>query len=291
MKIELTHDLIAKKVREAVSAQDRSRLHAQHIVRVRHELYLTTPELLLTGEELTFIQPYKSGLLLSDSEQNFLSRSEKEVAARLRWVYLRNFLNIAFVLGTIFTILGLREYRRAERSVYQNQQLATDLIKISADVRRIKTVKDLQVLQDKIADLRATKLTDEQLTEWMRSAKSDSLLKLLDDNPPNSESFAASLRPVLVAGKIDFEQKGKNKYKAGGFPQAEIDVLGMKALSDKADGSFRFYVLTDPALLPPHFNISIQAEGYARYTEAITPAKEANGKVYFPIQEIKMQLE
>lgn len=287
MKIELTHDLIAKKVREAVSAQDRSRLHAQHIVRVRHELYLTTPALLLTGEELTFVQPYKSGLLLSDSEQAFLLRSEQEVAARLRWVYLRNFLNIAFVLGTIFTIWGLREYRRAERTAYQNQQLATDLIKISSDIRRIKTVKDLHQLQDKIAELRATKLTDEQVTEWLRSAESDSLLKLLDDNPPNSESFAASLRPVLVEGKIHFERK----HKAGQFPEAEIDILGMKALSDKADGSFRFYVLTDPALLPPHFNLSVQAEGYARYTEAITPAKEANGKVYFPVQEIKMLAE
>jgi hypothetical protein len=287
MKIELTHDLIAKKVREAVSAQDRSRLHAQHIVRVRHELYLTTPELLLTGEELAFIQPYKSVLLLSDSEQDFLQRSEKEVAARLRWVYLRNFLNIAFVLGTIFTIWGLREYRRAERTAYQNQQLATDLIKISSDIRQIKTVKDLHQLQDKIAELRATKLTDEQVTEWLRSAESDSLLKLLDDNPPNSESFAASLRPVLVEGKIDFERK----HKSGQFPEAEIDILGMKALSSKADGSFRFYILTDPALLPPHFNISIQAAGYARYTEAITPAKEANGKIYFPVQEIKMLAE
>ena len=167
-----------------------------------------------------------------------------------------------------------------------------DLIKISSDIRRIKTVKDLHQLQDKIAELRATKLTDEQVTEWLRSAESDSLLKLLDENPPNSESFAASLRPVLVEGKIDFERKHKaGQPKAGQFPEAEIDVLGMKALSSKADGSFRFYVLTDPALLPPHFNISIQAAGYARYTEVITPTKETNGKVYFPIQEIKMQLE
>jgi hypothetical protein len=106
MKIELTHDLIAKKVRDAVSAQDRARLHAQHIIRVRYELFVTMPQLLLTSDEIAFIQPHKADLLLSEDQMAFLAKSEKVIATELRWTYLRNFLNIAFFFGGYYFDVG-----------------------------------------------------------------------------------------------------------------------------------------------------------------------------------------
>jgi len=280
MKIELTHDLIAKKVRDAVSAQDRARLHAQHIIRVRYELFVTMPQLLLSADEIAFIQPHKASLLLSEDQSAFLARSEKVIATELRWVYLRNFLNVAFLVGAIIAMWALREYRRAERGADQNQELATNLIEISSDIRRIKTVEDLYKLQDRIAELRKTKLTDEQVSAWLRTANTDSLLSTLREPYINSESFAASLRPIVMQGYV-IDQKGK------GIADAVIDILGMKVNTDK-EGKFMLYVLTDPALLPPHFNISVFAKGYERYSESIEPNTLQN-RVYFEEQKIVMQ--
>jgi hypothetical protein len=280
MKIELTHDLIAKKVRDAVSAQDRARLHAQHIIRVRYELFVTMPQLLLTSDEIAFIQPHKADLLLSEDQMAFLAKSEKVIATELRWTYLRNFLNIAFFLGAIISMWALREYRRAERGADQNQELATNLIEISSDIRRIKTVEDLYKLQDRIGELRRTKLTDEQVASWMRTANTDSLLRTLREPHVNSESFAASLRPIVMQGFV-VDEKGK------GIPNAIIDILGMKVNTEK-DGKFILYVLTDPALLPPHFNIAVFSEGYERYSESIEPNTLQN-RVYFENEKIVMK--
>ncbi len=265
MKIELTHDLIAKKVFETVSAQDKARMHAQHILRVRYELYKTNKQLLLSADEVTLVQPYFSGLLLSEEEIEFWRRSRRAVVGALRWAYLRNFVNIALVIGLGIALFAMREHRRAERSANQNEELALSLVRLSADIRNMRTIEDLNRIQATINELRRTQLSDQHLAAWMRNTNVDSLLQTINAPVDNNEPFSAALQPFSLRGTVKGDE-GKP------LANAHIDLLGMHTHTD-ASGRFQIYLLTDPALLPPKFNLSVTHPRYATLYLPIVPSK------------------
>lgn len=82
MKIEITHDIIAKKVFERGSNEDKAFLRATRLIRERQVAYADT-KTYLTERELEFIEPILKELFatISEEEQKFVKKSK---------VYARN---------------------------------------------------------------------------------------------------------------------------------------------------------------------------------------------------------
>ncbi len=80
MKIQITHDIIAKKVFERGSNEDKAFLRATRLIRERAVAYADT-KTYLTERELEFIEPILPELLaiISDKDKTFIKRSQRYV--------------------------------------------------------------------------------------------------------------------------------------------------------------------------------------------------------------------
>ena len=100
MKIEITHDIIAKKVFEKGTEQEKAFLRANRLVKERRAAFNDT-KTLLTERELEFIEPQETELkaTLSEAEWQFVRRSKR---AR-KWQLIKK-IAIAASIGLILGV-------------------------------------------------------------------------------------------------------------------------------------------------------------------------------------------
>lgn len=98
MRIEISHDILAKKIYEKASAADKAFLHTKRLVEERYASYLHT-HTLMGKKELAFIQPHKHTLMkvLDSSKIKFIKKSEW---ARFKWL-------VQTLVGAAVIIIGL----------------------------------------------------------------------------------------------------------------------------------------------------------------------------------------
>jgi len=75
LKIEISHDTLAKTVFEKASAEDRMRLRVANLIKAKY-LFHQEKNTFLTADELKFIAPFESQLTLSEEESRFIIRSK-----------------------------------------------------------------------------------------------------------------------------------------------------------------------------------------------------------------------
>jgi WD40 repeat protein len=114
MKIEITHDIIAKKVFERGSNEDKAFLRATRLIRERQVAYADT-KTYLTERELEFIEPILPELLttISKEEQTFVKRSQRYV----RTQFFKKMALAAFV-GLVIGVVVLVS------SMYYNKKIS-----------------------------------------------------------------------------------------------------------------------------------------------------------------------
>ena len=100
MKIELSHDILAQKVYERVSLEDKRLREVERLVRERYAFYQGEPK--LGPEEVDFVKPYLSKVDLTPEEQAFVTNSRRRIMARRR----RRVLSIAAVVLAVIGGLG-----------------------------------------------------------------------------------------------------------------------------------------------------------------------------------------
>lgn len=81
MKIELYHDILARKVFEAASPNEQSRLQAERFVRERYEYFLKSG-VLLGKNDLKFIDPFLEQNTLNEDELKFVETSRSRIAGQ-----------------------------------------------------------------------------------------------------------------------------------------------------------------------------------------------------------------
>lgn len=115
MKIEITHDIIAKKVFERGSNEDKAFLRATRLIREREVAYADT-KTYLTERELEFIEPILPELLttISKEEQTFIKRSQ----LYLKGQFFKKMVLAAFI-GLVIGIVVLVS------SMYYNKKIST----------------------------------------------------------------------------------------------------------------------------------------------------------------------
>ncbi len=75
MKIEISHDTLAKAVFDRASSDDRMRLRVASLIKAKYELNKER-NTFLSGDELKFIAPFENRIILSDGEKRFVGRSK-----------------------------------------------------------------------------------------------------------------------------------------------------------------------------------------------------------------------
>ncbi len=115
VKYELTHDLLAAKIEEKVSDEQKIRRKMRRFLNEQFLQY-ETRQTLLSKDDLAYIRPYLKSLHLTEAEQRLIRKSESALRRRQR---IAIFVTATIIL--IISALGLQAWFESRR--YQAQYL------------------------------------------------------------------------------------------------------------------------------------------------------------------------
>lgn len=93
MKIEISHDTLARTVYDKATAEDRMRLRVLNLIKAKHQLFQEN-QTYLTSDELRSILQFERQLELTTSERTFLSRSKFLAQKQMMFVVFFSFIAI-----------------------------------------------------------------------------------------------------------------------------------------------------------------------------------------------------
>lgn len=112
MKIELAHDFIARKIYEEASIEDKARARATKLLTERYQHFLTSENLLLTAQELSYIDSYQQKIDLTKGELNYIKISKKSISNAKLKARIKDAIFVAIVCILVFSSWGLYEHQR-----------------------------------------------------------------------------------------------------------------------------------------------------------------------------------
>jgi hypothetical protein len=127
MKVELANDIIARKVYEAASIDDKARAMAKKFVEERYRHFCRSKSILLSRQELAFVQPYLNQLSLSDHQTDFIARSRERIERRKKRKRYRDASIVALFCIVVFSSWGIWERKRYAKA-HQDWTYAQDSI-------------------------------------------------------------------------------------------------------------------------------------------------------------------
>jgi len=155
MKIELSHDLLAKKIYDKASTEDKMLMKVSNFIKDRFA-YFKENNVLLSKEDLNYIGPYTKQLTLEQHELIFIDRSRNALRLR-RAVIIGVAIAVVFVLAYFmnktekvkvesqeFLANQLLEYRRVEKEA---KELSNALVESREGLDATKEELRLALLQ------------------------------------------------------------------------------------------------------------------------------------------------
>lgn len=139
MKVELTHDSLAAKIYDKVSAEDKNLRKVEKILKDRYDFYASgNSTALLTKDELNYISPYLSRLVLSKEEEAFIkkSRSGARRSRNMRLILIFVLLLLPLLVMTLFNINKARKNAEEQRKIAVKQQEIAEIQRNKADSAR-----------------------------------------------------------------------------------------------------------------------------------------------------------
>ncbi|MCP4437444.1 MAG: carboxypeptidase regulatory-like domain-containing protein [Aureispira sp.] len=229
MKIELSHDLIAKKVYETASIEDKARAKAEQIVKDRYIFSLNATNFYLSDQELKFVNPYVNEITLSQEEASFVRNSRRQINKIMRTARLKNYLIIGLVCISLFGSIAVFEHNRANEA----SELAQE------------TTLYNQNLQDSIFFLQRDIKKMEENTVAVTTI-------------PEGAVELVSIQFVCTVKSSDGQP----------IEQARIN-LGGAEVKTNAQGSFDNHLLVDKVVLGEEVYVQIRQDGYRPYTQKL----------------------
>lgn len=165
MKIEISHDTLAKKVYEKASAEDRMRLRVVNLIKAKYHFF-EQEKGYLTAEELKFIAPFEKQIDLLDTEKIFITRSKW--LARKQMIIFGVVLVILFFVLTWFLIRYIRTNKNIERVNAELYVKNKDLVHAKDSIEQLVT---FLLQQDSIQDELRLKIQDRDNTITMTKAE------------------------------------------------------------------------------------------------------------------------
>lgn len=127
MKVELANDLIARKIYEAASIDDKARAIANKFIQDRYTHFCRSKNMLLSSQELAFIQPYLQELALEQKQKDYIEKSRQKIQRQRKSKRLRDAGIVALFCVLILSSWGLWE-RSQRQKTHQNLVVAQDSI-------------------------------------------------------------------------------------------------------------------------------------------------------------------
>jgi hypothetical protein len=177
LKIELSHDTLAKTVYERASANDRMRLRVLNLLKVKQQLY-EADHALLTADEVKAIVPFEEQLDLTVEERSFLNRSK--VMARKNLIIfivgsgIATFLVVGILLWFVFYYRNTSAELEASNERFKSSELALEAVNEDLEIKlaELRTKDSIHViLLDRIGD-------DEQIIKMTNRELQDALTEL-----------------------------------------------------------------------------------------------------------------
>lgn len=172
MKIELSHDTLAKTVYERASASDRMRLRVLNLVRVKYQLY-EVDHALLTSDEVKAVAPFEEELSLTREEQAFLTRSKVMARKNLLIFIVGSGIATFVVVGTLLWFLNyyvnISDKLEESNALYRETELALESANQDLEVKlaELRTKDSIHiVLLGRIGDNKQIiKMTNRELQD------------------------------------------------------------------------------------------------------------------------------
>jgi len=175
MKIELSHDILAKKVYEKASSEDRMRLKIEQFVHQRFA-YFQQRGALLGAEDINYVQPYLPLLIITPEELAFIKKSKSATQ--------RKFIVGAVVVGVfivVILILWMRSAATARDLEAKQIQIEKQALAIDSISREREARADAEV---------AAVLDKNTLAKTLKAAR-DSLYLLTQQLEADKQSIEA----------------------------------------------------------------------------------------------------
>lgn len=198
LKIEISHDTLARTVYDKASAEDRMRLRVLNLIRAKHELFREN-QTYLTSDELKSIAQFEQQLELTAGERTFLSRS--------KFLAQKQMMIVAFFVIIVVCILASFSmyYRNNNITIHgKNEALAIsqDSLK-NANTHLAIKLEELRV-KDSIHESLTERIgNDEQIIKMTNKELQDALneLRLLNQKLEESKRVVEEERDVLRGDK------------------------------------------------------------------------------------------
>ncbi len=113
MKVEITHDILARKIYDRIGAEDKMRLKIKEFIYDRYT-YFQEANVLLTSKDLNYISPYLEKISIEEEQEAFIKKSQQEAQKRER----RRRLSVlsAITVLTLISILSFIFWQQARSS-------------------------------------------------------------------------------------------------------------------------------------------------------------------------------
>ncbi|HNY02027.1 MAG TPA: hypothetical protein PKG48_05545 [Bacteroidales bacterium] len=136
-KYELRHDSLAAKINEQITLPEKELKEIRHFIRNEYETFIKR-NVLLSQEDLKYLEPYLPKLFLKPDEQDFVSRSKKiagQKKLRRRKLILASALTFVVCLTglTIWALLEGVQARKAARIARSNETASFSLLNLDKD--------------------------------------------------------------------------------------------------------------------------------------------------------------
>lgn len=140
LQIEITHDILAKKIYARIDADEKMRLKIIQFLKDRYDYHLETAEL-LSKRELAYIYPYLKQIELSESQASFIKRSRIVAKAKEnKRIIIGAGIGIILLAAATLSIVFMFKAKRTEAVAVQ--------AKIEAEIANKHAQEALHKLQD-----------------------------------------------------------------------------------------------------------------------------------------------
>jgi len=221
MKIEIVHDLLAKSVFDAASAEDKARAKAEQLVKNRFGFYKSDDRFYLGEGELNFITPFFKELDLNTAEEAFVQKSKNRLQIQKNRLRLRNYVIIALVAIVICLPIGLMGWYNA----YNQSRRAQ-----TAQQEKEKTTDSLKIIRTEFNSLRKAAIGEDPTISTITSEEEDPLFP--------EERTKPVFKTIRFKGRVLDAKKRP-------IPYAKVELLKAVLETNRA-GEFDAYLILPP---------------------------------------------
>lgn len=197
MKIELSHDILARKVYDTASPEEKMRLRMERFLKNRYAYY-SDQGVLLGKEDLNYIQPFLKEIALSEEEEAFIRESRSHVEGQER---RKKRIALAIIAGlSLLSAFAIWQWQLAR---YQKKQAIAQ--QQTADSLRFQAEDLVEQLGLTNTDLEAAKKQADENAMEARAAEADA--KTNEETAIRNEKRATRAEQTAKAERDQAEKR------------------------------------------------------------------------------------